>query len=108
MEDNYKWDNYESNVDPCKTCKHHHPNKSSDGGSGASVWGMLFIVACVACFGLYTFWQADEAKLKNCIYLDEKGGVHSVKDGQDWNMLDADYLKSLLENPYGDGFEIRD
>lgn len=92
------FDNYESDVNPCKTCKHYRSNESSNCGSSASIWGMLFIVALFACGVLFTYWQADEAKLKNCIYLDDNGGVHSIRDGQDWTMFDADYLRDIILN----------
>lgn len=91
-------DNYESNVNPCQTCKHFRGNKQTS-SDGSLFLGMLLLLAIAGCFILYSYWKADETKLQNCLYIDESGSLHSVKNGQDWNMLDADYLKQIVENP---------
>lgn len=94
-------DNYESDINPCHTCKHFRgAKKSSSSDGGTYVLGMLLLVALAGCFVLYSYWKADEAKLQNCLYIDESGSLHSVKNGQDWNMLDADYLKQIVKDPY--------
>ena len=97
MEQNWreydKQDNYWSNADPCQTCKYHHYEKPKDSFDWASVWFGLLVVCGIVCFSLYTKWQDAESKLKNCIYYDEyNGSVHSVKNGDDWTILDSDFL----------------
>lgn len=97
MEQNWrecnKQDNYESVTDPCLTCKHYHTEnpKSSDSGSvWTSIWFCLLVLCGIACFVLYMHLQDAESKLKNCIYYDEyNGSVHSVKNGDDWTILDS-------------------
>ena len=91
-------DHYESNVNPCQTCKHFRGNKQSS-SDGSLFLGMLLLLAIAGCFILYSNWKTDEAKLQNCLYIDEKGSLHSVKNGEDWNLIDADYLKRIVENP---------
>lgn len=95
MEQNWKEynkrDNYESgSVDPCQTCKHYHFEKPKDSFDWAGVWFFLLLVCGVICFSFYMKWQDDEAKLKNCIYYNEyNDSVHSVKNGDDWTILDS-------------------
>lgn len=91
-------DHYENNVNPCHTCKHFRGNKQTS-SDGSLFLGMLLLLAIAGCFILYSNWKADEAKLQNCLYIDEKGSLHSVKNGEDWNLIDADYLKRIVENP---------
>lgn len=101
MEQNWreynKQDNYESSsVDPCQTCKHRHYEKSKNGFDWASVWFGLLLICGLGCFVLFTKWQDDEAKLKNCVYYDENtGSVHSVKNGDDWTVLDSDCISEF-------------
>ena len=109
MEQNWreynKQDNYESNADPCQTCKHRHPEKpmSDDGGSiWTSIWFGLLVICGIVCFSFYMQWQDAESKLKNCVYYDEYNGtVHSVKNGNDSTVFDSsdlDYLYNLVDS----------
>lgn len=109
MEQNWreynKQDNYESNTDPCQTCKHRHPEKpnSDDGGSvWTSIWFGLLVICGIVCFSFYMQWQDAESKLKNCVYYDEYNGtVHSVKNGTDRTVFDSsdlDYLYNLVDS----------
>lgn len=82
---------------PCEKC---HYRKES---GGTSVWtSLLAVVLVFVVIVLVYLWNGlneAESKLQNCLYIDESGSLHSVKNGQDWNMLDADYLKDIVQNP---------
>lgn len=97
MENNFQQDNYETNFDPCRTCRHNHQSNSVSPWTSVLA-GILLIVVCGSVY-LWNELQSAEAKLQNCLYIDESGSLHSVKNGQDWNMLDADYLKNIVQNP---------
>lgn len=106
MEQNWreydKQDNYESNVDPCQTCKHYRYTKPQNGFDWASVWFGLLLICGLGCFVLFMKWQDDETKLKNCVYYDEyTDSVHAVKNGNDSTVFDSsdlDYLYNLVDS----------
>ena len=82
---------------PCEKCHYRKTDQSVSGWT--SLLTCLLIVA--VCASVY-FWNESESansKLQNCLYIDESGSLHSVKNGQDWNMLDSDYLKDIVQNP---------
>lgn len=60
----------------------------------------VMLICGLGCFVLFTKWQDDEAKLKNCVYYDEyTDSVHCVKNGNDstvFNSSDFDYLYNLV------------
>ena len=88
-------DHYESNVNPCQTCKHSRGNKQSS-SDGSLFLGMLLLLAIVGCFILYSNWKADEAKLQNCLYIDEKGSLHSVKNGEELKLSFIQKVKRII------------
>lgn len=106
MEQNWreynKQNNYESNADPCQTCKHHHYEKPQNGFDWASVWFGLLLICGLGCFVLFMKWQDDEEKLKNCVYYDSSThSIHYISNGSENTLLNSDdinYLDELLDN----------